>query len=123
MSLSIGPFLFVFVYPVLPWIGVMLLGCGVSGVFERPANSANATCGTAGVALTVASSCCVPSMCMAIRIPGSGRPAAVVATVMDFLNTTKYPPSLDFLLMTLGPSAVVCALADRITRTHSRTGW
>ena len=114
MSLSIGPFLFVFIYPVVPWIGVMLLGCGVSGVFERPPEQRNATLLTAGVAMTVAF-----IALRAIDVYGDPNPwqsqaRGVVATVMDFLNTTKYPPSLDFLLMTLGPSAVVCALADRI---------
>jgi uncharacterized membrane protein len=114
MSLSVGPFLFVFVYPVVPWIGVMLLGCGVSGVFERPPAQRNATLLTAGVAMTVAF-----IALRAIDVYGDPNPwqsqaRGIVATVMDFLNTTKYPPSLDFLLMTLGPSAVVCALADRI---------
>jgi uncharacterized membrane protein len=115
MSLSIGPFLFVFVYPVLTWIGVMLLGCGVSGVFERPAKQRNATLLKAGVAMTIGF-----IAIRAIDVYGDPNPwqwqaRGVVATVMDFLNTTKYPPSLDFLLMTLGPAAVVCALADRMT--------
>jgi uncharacterized membrane protein len=114
MALSIGPFLFVFIYPVLPWIGVMLLGCGISGVFERPADQRNTALVKAGMAMTIAF-----IVIRAIDLYGDpnhwqSQARGVTATVMDFLNTTKYPPSLDFLLMTLGPSAVVCALADRL---------
>ena len=115
MSFHAGPFQFVFIYPVLAWIGVMLVGFGVSELFELPAVRRNAVLLRTGLALTVA-------FVLLRTLDVYGDPnrwqlqaGGTTATVIDFLNTTKYPPSLLFLLMTLGPAAVLCALADRWT--------
>ena len=46
-------------------------------------------------------------------VPWSSQ-ATPVATFLSFMNLTKYPPSLLYLLMTLGPTLVILALTDRI---------
>ena len=118
MSLPAGPFLFVFRYPLLPWIGVMLLGFGVSRVFELPPARRNALLLRGGVVLTLGFLLLRASGIYGDPNPWQVQPGGLTATVIDFLNVTKYPPSLLFLLMTLGPAAIVCAVADRSPRCH-----
>jgi uncharacterized membrane protein len=121
MSLHVGPFLLFLIYPLLPWIGVMTLGFGISMGFDLPAERRNATLLWLGLAATVAF-----IVLRALRIYGDPspwqiHPGAIESTVLSFLNTTKYPPSLDYLLMTLGPSAILCSRADRIAGAFKNT--
>ncbi len=108
-----GPFFVFNVYPLLPWIGVILLGFGAAVLFEKPAAERERALLRWGIAI-----CAAFVLLRLVDVYGdpnhwqrqageSGR------TVLDFLNTTKYPPSLSFLLMTLGPAAIFCAYAER----------
>ena len=112
MSKVTGPFHFLFLYPLLPWLGVMLLGFGASGIFERPADERRRALLRWGLAIT--------ALFLVLRaLDVYGDPNGweshdrAVATFFDFLNTSKYPPSLLFLAMTLGPAAIFCAFAER----------
>jgi uncharacterized membrane protein len=113
MSRTVGPFHLMFLYPLLPWIGVMLLGFGVSSLFEREPRDRDTALLKWGVAITAAF--LVLRLVDAYGDPNPWQDhARGVATFIDFLNTTKYPPSLQFLAMTLGPAAIFCAYADRM---------
>ena len=115
MAHRAGPFLFIFIYPLLPWIGVMLLGFGVAGIFELSAGRRNQVLLRAGMALIAAFVLLRAFDLYGDPNPWQVQPSGMTATVIDFINTTKYPPSLAFLLMPLGPAAVLCAVADRIS--------
>jgi len=121
MAVRAGPFLFLFAYPILAWIGVMLLGFGVSEVFAWPQERRNRILLRTGIAMTAA-------FILLRAIDGYGDPnhwkwqqAGAGSTAIDFFNTTKYPPSLIFLLMTLGPAAMLCGVADKITGAVKET--
>jgi uncharacterized membrane protein len=114
MSSTVGPFRIVFGYPLLPWIGVMLLGFGSAPLFEQNPQRRNSQLSRIGLALIAAF-----VVLRALDLYGDPhkwhqQASGILASTMSFLNTTKYPPSLLFLLMTLGPAAIVCANADRL---------
>jgi len=104
---------FVTAYPVLPWIGVMSFGYCLGTVFLWDAARRQRFLVRLGLGLTAAF-----IVLRAINIYGDPVPwshqASASFTVLSFLNTTKYPPSLDFLLMTLGPAIVIMAWLDRL---------
>ena len=113
MAVIAGPYRIVLSYPLLPWLGVMLSGFGIAEVFRLEPRRRDALLLRGGIALTLGF--------VALRaFDVYGDPHAwhvdergAVGTVMSFLNTEKYPPSLLYLLMTIGPAAILCAFAER----------
>ncbi|HEX6107741.1 MAG TPA: heparan-alpha-glucosaminide N-acetyltransferase domain-containing protein [Gemmatimonadales bacterium] len=100
-------------YPLIPWAGVMALGYAAGPlVFSQQPGVARRLAWT-GVLMTAAF-----VALRALDVYGDPVPrvadggAALVG--MSFLNLTKYPPSLLYLLMTLGPALVVLTLLRRV---------
>jgi uncharacterized membrane protein len=99
-------------YPLIPWIGVTAVGYGLGQIYSWETARRRAFLLRLGVALSLAF--------LVIRgIDAYGDPShwtrqkTAVFTVLSFLNTTKYPPSLLFLLMTLGPAMIFLWSVDR----------
>jgi uncharacterized membrane protein len=113
-SASVGPFLLVFAYPLVPWIGVMLLGYGTAGIFKRAPKERDALLIKAGLAMIIGFFLLRASNLYGDPNLWQVQETGVLATIFDFMNVTKYPPSLLFLLITLGPMALLCAHADRM---------
>jgi uncharacterized membrane protein len=100
-------------YPLVPWIGVMGAGYCFGRVYRLPAERRRSLLLKLGLALTVAF-----VVIRMLNVYGDPRPWSVrsqsIYTVLSFLNTTKYPASLAFLLMTLGPALLFLAWIDRV---------
>ncbi|HJR63604.1 MAG TPA: heparan-alpha-glucosaminide N-acetyltransferase domain-containing protein [Gemmatimonadaceae bacterium] len=102
-----GPPLLV-LYSIIPWIGVMMAGYAFGRVMELPAERRRAVCLRLGMALTI-----LFVVLRAIDVYGNPRPWSATPGLLGFLSTAKYPASLQFLLMTLGPLLILLALAER----------
>jgi len=110
-----------FVYPVLPWIGLMALGYVFGMVYKKDfdANKRQKLLLQLGIGLTV----------LFIVLRGFnlyGEPhtwtqqGSLTFSIISFFNTTKYPPSLQFLLMTIGPALIFLSVSENIQSKISR---
>jgi uncharacterized membrane protein len=111
---DVGPFAIYFNYSLLPWSGVMLLGYGTAGLFELPPQQRDRSLLRIGMLLVIAFILLRALNGYGDPHPWAVNPTRTAASIMSFLATTKYPPSLLYLLMTLGPAAILCASADRL---------
>lgn len=98
-------------YQLVPWIAVMALGFCCGALFQMDASRRRAVLLRAGAAAAIAFVIVRAINVYGDPAPWSSQPTAVF-TLLSFLNTTKYPPSLLFLLMTLGPALLVLAWFD-----------
>jgi uncharacterized membrane protein len=109
-----GPVLFV-AYPLIPWVGVMAAGYAFGAVYKMEPERRRRILIGMGLAATA-----LFIVIRAINIYGDplrwSHQKNAIFTVMSFLNVQKYPPSLLYLLMTLGPAMVALALFERETR-------
>ena len=101
----------VVIYPLIPWIGVMAAGYGFGALYQLDPRQRRRLLLILGSAATV-----LFVVLRAINHYGDpsswSRQSSFTFTVLSFLNTTKYPPSLDFLLMTLGPAMLALRLFE-----------
>ncbi|HEY7230574.1 MAG TPA: heparan-alpha-glucosaminide N-acetyltransferase domain-containing protein [Pseudolabrys sp.] len=104
---------FFVLYPLVPWIGVMAAGYALGPVFmqERVVRVRQLSMLGAVVILAFV-------VLRATNLYGDPAPWAIqdtlAATVLSFINCEKYPPSLLFLAMTLGPALMLVAAFERV---------
>ena len=110
IDLTRGFKLFV-LYPLIPWIGVMAAGYALGPVFRLERETRVRQLFVIGALVTVGF-----VFLRATNLYGDPAPwtvqNGVVATVLSFINCEKYPPSLLFLAMTLGPALMLVAALD-----------
>jgi uncharacterized membrane protein len=106
-----SPVIFV-LYPLIPWIGVMAVGYVFGSLYELTAERRRKLLLIMGSGTSV-----LFIILRAVNLYGDpsrwARQNSVTFTVLSFLNTTKYPPSLLFLLMTLGPAMLALAWFEK----------
>jgi uncharacterized membrane protein len=99
-------------YPLVPWFAVMALGYCLGPVFLWDEARRRRFLLRLGLGLSAGF-----VVLRAVYVHGDparwSHQRTGLLTVLSFLNTTKYPPSLDFLLMTLGPALIALVYLER----------
>ncbi|MGC4021086.1 MAG: heparan-alpha-glucosaminide N-acetyltransferase domain-containing protein [Cyclobacteriaceae bacterium] len=104
------------VYAFLPWTGVMMLGYCFGKLYEKDVDVAYRR----KLLLQLGASILIVFVVLRFSnlygdpMPWSSQPRGTVYTFLSFLNLNKYPPSLLFICMTIGPAMIFLALIEKI---------
>lgn len=102
-------------YPLVPWIGVMALGYCLGSLFTREVDAAKRKLFLAQLGWSMVILFFVLRITNIYGDPSPwGSQSSALFTFLSILNTTKYPPSLIYLLMTIGPSLLFLAYTEKV---------
>ena len=100
-------------YAIVPWVGVMMAGYWLGTLYDLDGEKRRRVLLLLGVVATAAF-----FILRGLNLYGDPSPwtsqETNIQSVLSFFNVTKYPTSLLFLLMTLGPGLIVLVLTDHI---------
>jgi uncharacterized membrane protein len=107
------------IYPLIPWIGVMAAGYCFGAIVKKEEQERNKWLYGIGIAAIV-----LFILLRATNIYGDPFPwqqqGAWWRTVLSFINCNKYPPSLLYLLMTIGPAIALLPILDKMRNAAGR---
>ena len=108
-------------YPFLPWLGLMIVGYCLGKLYIKGADAARRKkfLFIAGI-----SSVCLFIVIRFINFYGDmhqwSSQKTTLLTFFDFIKTTKYPPSLLFMLMTIGPALIILSIIENVSNWFTR---
>ncbi len=107
---------FIVVYAFLPWTGIMLLGyCfGYFYTTKFSTEGRRKLLVRIGFALIFLFIILRYTNFYGDPVPWSSQPRGPIYTFLSFLNVNKYPPSLLFICITLGPALIVLTFLERV---------
>jgi uncharacterized membrane protein len=106
----------IIVYSFVPWLGVMMLGYCFGKLYTPTVNPARRK----RILLALGSGLILLFIALRLLnnygdpIPWAHQPRGSVFTFLSFLNVNKYPPSLDFLSMTIGAGMLTLTLLENV---------
>jgi uncharacterized membrane protein len=103
-------------YPLLPWVGTMMLGYCLGSLYSPSFDPQKRKKTLIQLGITSIAAFVIIRY---INVYGDPIPWSLqkdgVFTVLSFFNVTKYPPSLFYLLITLGPALIFLAYSEKLT--------
>ena len=100
-------------FSIVPWVGVMAAGYAFGSILRLPSDRRDRLCLAIGLGAIL-----LFAVLRGFNLYGNPRPwtpqRTTLFSLMAILNTAKYPASLSFLLMTLGPSIALIPLLERL---------
>lgn len=95
-------------YVIIPWLGVILAGYAFGPIMELPPDRRRKIALRLGLTVTA-----LFFVLRGLDLYGDPHPWRDDPGLLRFLALTKYPASLAFLLMTLGPMLIMLAIGER----------